>query len=577
MIRRSLKQLRIVLKPYRWHLAVATVLVFLPSYFAIWSPYLIGRLIDSIVHSAASDLLFLGFLLLAVRSLHFVIAASSAYCLRALGLEILVEARRHLMRRLMSYPFSYFDHHKSGTLTTRLTNDINSLNEFLSSAMLPLFGSIFLILGGATVMIWLEWRLALAALTILPLFVVLTIRADIRIRRKFSLMRRGLSAVNAATAETLSGARDIQMFNGQKFFTQRFNYLSGRLASKSIGAVREYAHYNPLIPFMTGTMDAIILGFGGWLVFRGELTVGALVTFLAYSSYFGWPLREFSEKLGIFQQAIAALDRLADLAEAEPESDGGFRPFVHGAIHFKDVTHCYHSDDPPAVDGLNFEIRQGESVALIGKTGSGKTTTCALLLRFYEPTTGIISINGTAIRDFSLSNLRQRIVWISQDIVIFSETIRENVRLFDESIDDQQILSALERVGLGDWLRIFSKGLDEELMERGSTLSGGQRQLLALARAIVRKPSILILDEATSQIDYKTEAMVQKTLDIVRRDLKDCTFILVAHRLSTVKACDRLLVFERGRVVDEGSYDEIVQRQSSGADLLRESGVGSVG
>ena len=578
MILRSLRQLNIVLRSYRWHLAFALILTFLPSYFAIWTPFLIGRLIDSALAADRQHLLQIGLILLGCRVAHFFVSALSNYCLSALGLEILVDFRRNLVRRLMNYPFTYFDSNKSGTLTTRLTNDINSLYEFLSSAMVPLFGNIFLVMGGAAVMLSLDWRLGLAALSILPVFVWLSVNADKKIRRKFSIMRQSLSAVNATASESFAGAREIHIYGARDHFVKRFSYLSGRLARRNLEAVKEYAFYNPLVPFLTGTMDAIILAYGGWFIFRGQLSVGALVTFLGYSSYFGWPLREFAEKLGIFQQAMASLERLADIAEVEPELDAGLHFFTNGVIRFSNITHCYLPQDPAAVKNLNFEIQKGARIAFVGKTGSGKTTTCSLLMRFYEPTSGRILIGERDISEIRLQDFREHLVWISQEITLFSETVRENIRLFDERISDESILDAVEKVQLGPWLRSLPKGLDEELTERGSILSGGQRQLLALARALARKPSILILDEATSSIDFNTETAIQKTLELLwtSSDYREMTVIIVAHRLSTVKKCDRLFVFDGGAIVDEGAYDEIFEKRGRGADLLSAADLRSI-
>jgi ABC-type multidrug transport system fused ATPase/permease subunit len=354
---------------------------------------------------------------------------------------------------------------------------------------------------------------------------------------------------------------------------KRFRFLSTRLADRNLDAVKEYAYYNPVVPFLTGLMDAIILGFGGYLVFHGDLTVGALVTFLAYSAYFGWPLREFAEKLGVFQQAVVALDRLADLADIQPEVDHGRDYFRAGALTFRNITHRYLPSDPRAVENLNFEIKRGERIGFVGKTGSGKTTTCSLLMRFYRPTEGQICIDQLNIESIALKNWRENCVWISQDIVLFSENIRENIRFYDERYDDSLIRQALERVELGPWLRSLPKGLDEVLTERGSTLSAGQRQLLALARALVRKPALLILDEATSSIDFKTEAVIQKTLDLLwtSKEYSEMTVIVVAHRLSTIQKCDRLFVFERGQIVESGSFTELVNREGRGYEYFKEA------
>jgi ABC-type multidrug transport system fused ATPase/permease subunit len=384
-------------------------------------------------------------------------------------------------------------------------------------------------------------------------------------------MRQALSMLNGFAAESFAGARDIQLFGAAQENERRFEFLSRRLWNKNLSAVKEYAFYNPIVPFITGLMDISILGFGGWLAYRGEISVGHIVAFLSYASYFGWPIREFAEKLTACQQAASAVDRLIEFGSHSVEINQGKNLFRRGLIEFNNLSFRYADELPLVLKNINFSARPGEKIALMGETGSGKTTTCSLLLRFYEPTHGQVSIAGIPASEIEIGSLRKNISWISQDIVLFSESIRENIRFFNLDISDEDIWKVLELVQLSSWVSQLPGGLDFVLTERGDKLSAGQRQLLSMARALVGRPSILIFDEATSAIDVRTEAVVQSALERLWQsdDFSGITTFIIAHRLTTIRRCDRLYVYRDGAIVESGTYRDIVAANGYGASLFK--------
>ncbi len=569
-MRKALFDLLQLLRPYRWQLVVCIFLSFLPAYFTVWSPFLLGRLIDQgVVGGDEKTLFLLGGLILFSKLFQFLASLMVNYCLSAFGLQILVDYRDQLLQKILQYPMSFFDRMSSGKITTRLTSDINSLQELFSSALVPLLGSFVLLVGVTIGMLLINWQLALASLLIVPLLVGATLIFHNRIRRRFGFMRQAVSFLNSFSAESFSGSRDIQVLGAHKQNLAEFDRYSLKLKNRNIEAVREYAYYNPLVPFTTSIMDIIILVYGSWRIIHGEMSVGDVVAFLAYASHFGYPIREFAEKYTVFQQAMASVERLSELASHDIEVDSAERIYTPGDISFENVSFTYPGSDKPALSKINFNMRAGEKIAFLGETGSGKTTTCSLLMRFYLPQEGVIKVGGTPIQEFSLDSMRSQMGWVSQDVILFSRSLRENIRFHSQDILDEQIWSALEFVQLGEWARDLPRGLDEVLSERGTSISSGQRQLISLARALVRKPKILIFDEATAYVDSRTERVVQEALEKLWRhdDFKSMTTFIIAHRLSTLRRCDRMVVFKNGSIVEVGTYTELVKKGGYAAAL----------
>lgn len=570
----AFKELLSLLRPYRGHILLSVFLSFLPAYFSVWSPFITGQLIDEgLVAKDLGMLWILAGLLLYTKICSFLSTAFVSFCLSSFGAHILVDYRDHLLAKILRFPIRFFDRMSSGQLTTRLTSDINSLQELFSTALVSLIGSVLLIIGIMIGMLIINWRLALVSFAVVPLLIWLIAEFHIRIRRRFGFMRTALSTLNSFAGESFAGSRDLHVLGAHEENQSEFSRHSKRLQIRFNEAVKEYATVNPLVPFIMALMDISIILYGGWQVHTGAMTVGGVVAFLAYASNFSHPVRDFSEKYTVLQQAMASVDRLVEISTHDPEIDEGQESLT--AIHqieFRSVEFVYPGSKTPAVKQLNIHIRAGEKIALLGETGSGKTTTCSLLMRFYEPSSGQILLNGRSIADYSLNALRAQIGWVSQDVTLFSESLRENLRFYDSRISDEELWQVLDLVQLSSWVRNLPRQLDEVLPERGSTLSSGQRQLISMARALVKRPSIVIFDEATAYVDSRTEWQVQQALDKLWADtqFQNTTGLFIAHRLSTLRRCNRMLVYRDGEIVESGTFEELMKLNGYAAYLYQE-------
>lgn len=567
----SLKELFRFLKPYRATLVTAFILTLLVPYFTVWNPILISKVIDEgFVQKSAELVWAYGLVFLFSQIMIFFFSTFLSYALSAFGLQILVDYRSDLLKKILSYPISFFDRMHSGQITTRLTNDVNSLQELFSTAVVALLGSAFLIVGVMIGMLIVDWKMALVSFLSIPGLIWLTVVLHSRMRRRFSFVRKATSALNSFSGESFSGSRDIQVLAAARQMQNEFDLKSLKLNTRWLAVGREFAIYNSTVPFFTALMMILILSYGGYRVAAGEIRVGELVAFLTYANYFSQPIRDFAEKYTVFQQAMSAIDRLTELTQQKPEENPGQEAFSgFQKIELRDVVLQYPATESPALVDVNFEVTRGQKVALIGETGSGKTSTCSLLLRFYPLKSGVILMDGKSIDHFDLHSYRQQVAWVSQEVVLLSTTLRENIRFFDSEISDDQIWEVLEWVQLASWARALPRGLDELFSERASTLSSGQRQLISLARALVRRPKMLILDEATSYVDAQTEFLLQEALFRVwdQPEFKELTGFFIAHRLSTIRRCDRILVFREGRLVESGQWNELLLRKGVAANL----------
>ncbi|TVQ78114.1 MAG: ABC transporter ATP-binding protein [Bradymonadales bacterium] len=567
------RQLVELLRPYRGMMVLAILISLLPAYFNVWTPFLLGKIIDEAIQGNDWTRLFLlGSLLLFVQVCLFLSSVFVNFSLMKFGFKILVDYRSSLLNRVLSYRISFFDRFSAGRLSTRLNSDINSLQELFSSALVVLVGHSFMILGVLVAMFLLEWRMALVALAVACCIFIFTKQVYLPIRRHFGFTRKALSLVNSFVGESLSGLKDIRGLGALSHAESLFSRLSDKYRQKSLAAVHRIAVFNSSLGFLTLFMSLSLLFTGALLAHHGLVSIGVIVSFLAYSSYFSWPIQEFAEKFSILQQALASVDRLVEISNDQPESDQGHQDFPQlTRLEFRAVEFSYPGHQERALQGISFEVSAGEKIALLGETGSGKSTTCQLMLRFHEVSTGEILINNTNIQSFRLADYRSQFAWVSQEVTLFSVSLRENIRFYDSSVSDDEIWQALELVQLRSWASSLPRGLDEMMSERAHSISTGQRQLLSIARALVRKPQVLILDEATSYIDSRTEFAIQNAMDRLwsLKDFRKTTGFFVAHRLSTLRRCDRLLAFRSGQIVEQGSFKELMQRDAYAASLYK--------
>lgn len=560
-----------LLKDYRKQIGLGVFLCLLPAYFQVWLPLLLGKAIDEGISQNNHQLFVqIAALFLGIQFLLFFLQYLTNYFLMNFGFNILVQYRTQLLEKILSYKMPFFDRLPAGKISTRLSNDVNSLQELFSSALVSLIGNFVTVVGVSVAMLVVNWKLGLFALSIAPAILFLVKFFRKRIRRRVGFMRKTMSNLNAYAGESFGGMTDVRGLGARIENQKEYETGSNKLARRHYQAGRENSLFNPLIFLMTSIMNVSVL-FGGVLLYqRGQVSVGDIAAFLTYVNFFAWPMQELAEKFSVLQQSLGAVDRLVEVSSGDPEKSLNEKEFERfHTLRFENVNFSYEAVADPALKQINFQVKRGQKIALIGETGAGKTTTCSVLMRFYEPTEGKILFDSEDYRNFNLQSYRSSIGWVSQDVFLFSTTLRENLRFYNEEISDEEIWNLLELLELKEWAKKLPGGLDYEIHERGSSLSSGQRQLLSLARALLPKPKILIFDEATSHIDSQTEYAIQESLERLwkTKDFQEITAFVIAHRLSTIRRCEEVLVFKNAQIVERGSFEQLMKQKGYAYEL----------
>jgi ATP-binding cassette subfamily B protein len=481
-----------------------------------------------------------------------------SYLMELMGQLIMFDLRRDVFRRLQRLPVSYFDRNPIGRLVTRATTDVAALNELFTAGLVSIFGDVVLLAGIIWVLFALDWRLALVTFAILPMLFALTLWFKTRARQSYRQVRVRIARINAFLQEHITGMPVVQLFNRERRAFDDFSKINEDHRDANVRTIFYYAVYFPMVELITAVGLALIVWYGGGQILRGTLTVGALIAFLQYAQRFYRPLADLSEKYNILQAAMASSERIFALLDtpveiAAPEDPHRPRE-VRGEIELDGVQFAYKENEPVLRD-VSFRIDPGETVAVVGHTGAGKSTLANLLLRFYDVEKGSVRIDGIDVRGWDPAVLRRNVALVLQDVFLFSGDVAGNVRLGEASIDEERLRWAAGEVHALDFIERLPRGFATEVRERGAGLSVGQKQLIAFARALAFDPRILILDEATASIDTETEQRIQKALD---RLLVDRTSIVIAHRLSTIQKADRILVMHRGRLREQGTHRELL-------------------
>jgi ATP-binding cassette, subfamily B, multidrug efflux pump len=496
----------------------------------------------------------------AVLALTFVALWSQGYLLQTMGQRVLADLREDVFARLQRLDLAFFDRTPVGRLVTRVTTDIDSLNELFTAGIVSIVGDVLLLVGIALVLFALDWRLALAAFAILPLLFALTLWFKTRARRSFREVRVEVARLAAFLQEHVTGMPVIQLFGRERRAFEEFREINHAHRDANVRGIFYYAVYFPGVELLTALGLALILAAGGSRAVGGTLSVGALVAFLQYAQRFYQPLADLSEKYNIFQQAMASSERifqLLDTPAAVASAPGAHAPAtVRGALEFDGVDFEYVAGEPVLSD-VSFRVEPGEMVAVVGATGAGKSTLANLLLRFYDVTSGAIRVDGVDVREWDLRLLRRSVGLVLQDVFLFAGTVAENLRLGEAAFGDDRLRAAARETEALGFIEKLPGGLAAPVRERGAGLSVGQKQLLAFARALVFDPPVLVLDEATASIDTETERRIQAALE---RLLAGRTSLVIAHRLSTIQRADRILVLHHGRLVEQGSHRELLAR-----------------
>jgi len=560
--RRRIAALARLTRPYRGRTALSIVSLLAATATALAPPFLAKYAVDDGIrrHDLGKLWWIVGAFVLA-GLLNWGMSYVQTYLTGWVGERILADLRTGLFRHLQRLSLGFFERTRAGVIISRLTNDVEAIDQLVTDGVTSLVQNTLTLVGTAIILFVLDWRLALATLTVIPLMSIATVIFRMRSTRAYRAVRERLGLVTATLAEDIAGMRIVQAFTREDTNTRNFRAVSERYRDSNMETVVLNGLYFPFVDLLSSIALAVVLSYGGHLYFNGAVTIGTLFAFLLYVQNFFDPVQQLSQLYNTFLSATAALDKIMDVMDEDPEvvdrPDAQSLPPVAGRVHFEAVRFGY-GDGPDVLHGLDLEVPAGTTVALVGHTGAGKSTIAKLLARFYDPREGRITIDGHDLRDITQSSLRCQLGIVPQEGFLFAGTVTENIAFGRPDATPAQVVQAAQTVGAHDFILRLEDGYETQLQERGSRLSLGQRQLVALARALLADPRILILDEATSSVDIGTEQKIERALRLL---LAGRTAFIIAHRLSTIRDADLIVVLEQGRIVEQGTHDELLARR----------------
>jgi ABC-type multidrug transport system fused ATPase/permease subunit len=555
----SLKRLFGLLGPYWKPLVVTGVLILIYTGLSLLPPLIQGLIVDRVILPANLQLLVpLIVALILVYAVAELANAGDQYIRHTVGERFLFDLRVRLYDHLQRLSLAFYDRTATGELMSRVSNDVNALEQFITHGVILTAVDGLRLVGAAIILMALEWRLALIALLPVPFIVFGLRKFNRRVRPIYRTVRDRLGDLNSRLQDELAGMRVIQAFGQENAELSRFTQVSRHYYDERVRAIRHWATFFPAMSFIAALGGALVLGVGARMVVLGQITLGTLVAFMAYIISFYDPIRRLTEVDNTFQQAAAAADRIFELldeySEVADAPDAVALDRAEGAVAFDDV-HFKYAAGEEVLHDVSFALAPGEVAALVGPSGAGKTSIASLLCRFYDPTSGVIKVDGRDLRAIQVCSLRRQVAVVLQDTFLFNATVRENLTFAKPDATDQEILAATQAAYAHDFIMAMPMGYDTTIGERGVRLSGGQRQRLALARAILADPRILILDEATSSVDAEAEYLIQQALESVMRGR---TALVIAHRLSTIRNADKIIALEDGRIRETGRHDELI-------------------
>ena len=589
---RLMRRLLTYLRPYRWQVTIAIVSIIVKSFCDVLGPYLVKVVVDrylapikgtdSVLWNWLSSRPLRGIaqisaIYFSLLIFGFVFDFLKTYFVQWIGQKIMFDLRSQIFRHLQRMHVAFYDKNPVGRLVTRVTTDVDALNEMFTSGLDAIFEDVFVLAGIVGVMLWMNWKLALITFAVLPFIVVATKFFRDRVRESYRRIRTAIARINSYLQEHVSGMVVLQLFNRERKAYNRFSEINRSHMDAYKDAILAYALYYPAVDFLSTVAIACVIWFGGQDLLRRVVassnvvataaSLGVLIAFTQYAMRFFRPIMDFSEKYNTLQSAMAASERIFKLLDTPVDIVSPAvtkNPEGPGRIEFDHVWFAYREteDMEPTPDWVlrevTFAIDPGETVAVVGHTGAGKTTLISLLMRFYDVQKGAVRIDGVDVKEMDLANLRSRFGVVLQDPFLFTGTIGGNIRLGTDRIQDEHVAKAAEDVNLGDFVRGLPNGFNEEVRERGSTLSTGQKQLISFARALAHEPKILILDEATSSVDTETEFKVR---DALAHMVEGRTSLIIAHRLSTVQRADKIIVMHKGQVREMGTHQELLAQR----------------
>ena len=555
------------LRPYRRLIVPALVLTLFVNALGVVEPKFFQYAIDwHIIPKNLSGLQWLALAFLGVKLLQMLVSYLQAVLLQSVGQHVMYDLRAELYDKLQRQEVAYFDRNPVGRVMTRLTSDVDALNELFTSGVIEGLGDVLMVFAIVGFMAWMDWRLTLVALVTVPLLFAATTWFRKHARRGYDLVRTKLARINSFLQEHISGAQTVQIFNREAKSLHQFHEANDDYRQANIETIFYYAVFFPLVDLIGSLGVALIVWYGGWRVMQNTpthevLSIGALVAFIQYSQRLFQPIRDISDKYNVFQAALVASQRIfrtldIPIAITTPENPK-MKGRARGRVEFRNVWFAYKGEDWVLKD-VSFVAEPGETVALVGHTGSGKTTITNLLMRFYDVQRGQVLLDGVDVREWDLKALRENFAVVLQDVFLFSGTVEGNIRLGREDVSDERVRWAAREVHADGFVERLPEGFKSEVRERGAGLSVGQKQLISFARALAFDPALLILDEATSSIDTETEQLIQRAIE---RVLRDRTSIVVAHRLSTVQRADQILVLHHGELRERGTHQQLLARR----------------
>jgi len=548
-------------KPYMSLFIFCLAMAVLMAPIANIRPFLIGTMVDDYIFVkdiAGLKTMVVIYLIFVV--LNVLIRYAFIYYSAVLGQSVIKDLRVNVFKQVQSLKLRFFDQTAVGKIITRTISDVQAINEIFTQGVLTMIADILGIFAVLGFMFYHSWRLTLISLVTLPLMVLATYIFKEKVKVSFQRVRNEISAMNSFLQEQISGMRIIQMFNAEKQESEKFRKINRKYTSANLNSIEYYAIFYPVVELISAIALSLLVWLGSKGIWDSTISPGAFVSFPLYLNMLFRPVRMLADKFNTLQMGLVAADRVFKLLEREDYiSDYGDKTVskIDGDVEFRNV-HFSYDDETYVLNDINFKLEAGKTMAIVGSTGSGKTTIINILSRFYETQKGKILIDGTDIRKYDLKSLRERIAIVLQDVFLFNGTVIDNIRLKDSSISREKIVDASKTIGADEFFQKLPGGYDFMLTERGSNLSMGQKQLISFVRALVVDPDILILDEATSSVDTETEAIIQYAIEKL---IEKRSSIIIAHRLSTIRHADKILVLGKGTILEEGSHDELLANE----------------
>ncbi len=569
---RKLRQLLALLRPYRTRVVLMLAALLVATAAALAPPYLAGRAIDDGIQdgdTGALTVVLIAFLVAA--GLNWAATYGQTYLVNWVGQRALADLRTRVFSHLQSLSIGFYSRNRTGVLISRLTNDVQALDQLVSDGVVTLFSASLTLIGTAAVLLFLDPELALVTFAVFPVLAVGSLLFRIASSDAYRLTREKIAAVTAYLQETLSGMRIVRAFGQEPRHVSRFGELNDEHREVNMRTVKLNAAYFPGVEMLSAVATAVILLYGGSQVSAGAIEIGVLVSFVLYVQTFFDPIQQLSQLYTTYQAGMAALDKIFGLLDEEPDlrdaADAIELPRVRGEVRFEHVSFSYTGAGAPALRDVSLTVPPGQTVALVGATGAGKSTLAKLVARFYDPDSGRVLIDGHDLRQVTEHSLRSQLGVVPQEGFLFSGTVAENIAFGRPGAGSDEIEAAARAVGAHDFIERTPEGYETQVGERGGHLSAGQRQLVAFARAAAADPRLLILDEATSNVDVHTEARIEHGL---RRLLAGRTAIVIAHRLSTIRDAGRIVVLDGGQVAEQGTHHELLKADGAYARLYRD-------